>query len=44
VLSIRDGRLDAEILPTPTPELLQSVRETREEFKDAFDDLKRLGE
>lgn len=44
VLSVTDGRLDVEILPTPTPELLQSVRETCEEFKDAFDEMKRLGD
>lgn len=44
VLSTKEGRLDVEILPPPTPELIQSVRETCEEFKDAFDEMKRLGD
>ena len=44
VLSTRDGRLEVEILPPPSPELVQSVRETCEEFKEAFDEMKRLGD
>jgi bifunctional DNA-binding transcriptional regulator/antitoxin component of YhaV-PrlF toxin-antitoxin module len=44
VLSTREGRLEVEILPPPTAELIQSVRETCEEFKDAFDEMKRLGD
>jgi hypothetical protein len=44
VLSAKDGRIEVEILPTPTPELIQSVRETCEEFKEAFDEMKRLGD
>jgi hypothetical protein len=44
VLSAKDVRIEVEILPTPTPELMQSVRETCEEFKDAFDEMKRLGD
>ena len=44
VLSTKEGRLEVEILPPPSPELVQSVRETCEEFKEAFDELKRLGD
>ena len=44
VLSTREGRLEVEILPPPSPELVQSVRETCEEFKEAFDEMKRLGD
>jgi len=44
VLSTRDGRLEVEILGPPSPDLVQSVRETCEEFKEAFDEMKRLGD
>jgi hypothetical protein len=44
VLSTKVGRLDVEILPPPTPDLLKSVRETCKEFKDAFAEMKRLGD
>ena len=44
VLRTREGRLEVEILPPPSPELEQSVRETCEEFKDAFNEMKRLGD
>ena len=33
-----------EILPPPSEELVQSVRRTSEQFKDAFDEMKRLGD
>jgi hypothetical protein len=44
VLSTANGRLEVEVLPPPTHELEQSLRETCEEFKDAFDEMKRLGD
>jgi hypothetical protein len=44
VLTTKEGRLEVEILPSPTPELIESVRETCEEFKDAFEEMKRLGD
>jgi hypothetical protein len=44
VLSAKDGRLEVEIIPPPSPELIESVRETCEQFKEAFDELKRLGD
>jgi len=44
VLSAKDGRLEAEIIPPPSPELIESVRETCEQFKDALDEMKRLGD
>jgi hypothetical protein len=40
VLRAKEGRLEVEILPQPSPELIQSVREACEEFKDAFDEMK----
>ena len=44
VLSAKDGRLEVEIIPPPCPELTESVRETCEQFKEAFDEMKRLGD
>lgn len=44
VLSTTEGRLEVEILPSPTPELIQAVRDTCEEFQNAFDEMKRLGD
>jgi hypothetical protein len=44
VLHAKDGNIDIEILPPPSPELVESVRETYEEFKEAFEEMKRLGD
>jgi len=44
LLRTRDGHLEVEIIPPPTPELVKSVQETHDEFKDAFDEMKRLGD
>lgn len=45
VLSPRDGKLEvSEILPPASPELKESVREIYEQFKDAFEEMKRLGD
>jgi hypothetical protein len=40
----KDGRLEVEIIPPPSPELIHSERETCEQFKEAFDEMKRLGD
>jgi hypothetical protein len=44
VLHAKDGRLEVEILPPPSRELVESVRQTYEQFKEAFDEMKRLGD
>lgn len=44
VLSPRDGKLEAEILPPPSPELKESVRQIYEQYKEAFEEMKRLGD
>jgi hypothetical protein len=44
VMHAKDGNLAIEILPPPSPELLEEVRETYEELKDTFAELKRLGD
>jgi hypothetical protein len=44
VLHANEGRLDVEILPPPSKQLVESVRRTHEKFKEAFDEMKRLGD
>lgn len=44
VLHFECGGIKAEILPPATGEMKQSVRESVEKFKDAFAELKRLGD
>jgi hypothetical protein len=44
ILHAKDGRLEVEMLPPPSSELVESVRQTYEQFKDAFDEMKRLGD
>lgn len=44
LLYANEGRLEVEILPPPSKELVESVRQTHEQFKEAFDELKRLGD
>ncbi len=44
ILHANEGRLEVEILPPPSEELVKSVRRTSEQFKEAFDEMKRLGD
>ncbi len=44
VLYPHKGGIEIEILPPPTPELIASVREICEEFREPFEALKRLGD
>jgi hypothetical protein len=44
VLYPHEGSIGYEILPPPSPELKASVRETYEQFKGAFEEMKRLGD
>ena len=44
LLHVKEGCLELEILPPPSKELVESVRQTYEQFKDAFDEMKRLGD
>jgi hypothetical protein len=44
IIHAKDGRLELEILPPPPNELTESVRLTYEQFKEAFDEMKRLGD
>ena len=44
MLEVRDNRLEVAILPPPSPELLEEIRETYAELKDTFAELKRRGD
>lgn len=44
VLYPREGGMSYEILPPASSELKASVRETYEQFRDAFEEMKRLGD
>jgi hypothetical protein len=44
VLYPRQGGISIEILPPPSPEFVASVLETCEEFREAFEEMKRLGD
>ena len=43
-LHAKDGSLEVEILPPPSPELVKSSRRIFEKYKDAFAEMKRLGD
>lgn len=44
ILYGKDGAIGVEILPPPSPELLEEARETYAELKETFAEMKRLGD
>jgi hypothetical protein len=44
LLYVRNGKIEVEILPPPSPGLNESVNRIHEKFKDAFEEMKRLGD
>ncbi len=38
------GRIHVEILPPLSPEVIEDVKDTRQEFQEAFEEMKRLGD
>lgn len=44
VFYLNEGQASVEILPPATEEMKQSVRESIDKFKDAFAEMKRLGD
>jgi len=44
VLHTKEGTLDIEILPPPSAELEVSVQRIYEKYKDAFAEMKKLGD
>ncbi len=44
VLHPKSGSFEVEILPPPSAELKESVRRIYEKYKEAFEEMKRLGD
>jgi hypothetical protein len=44
LLHAAQGTIEVEVLPPPSPELDESARRIYDKYKDAFAELKRLGE
>lgn len=44
VLHLNEGGISAEILPPATSEMKESVRQISEKFREAFEEMKRLGD
>lgn len=44
VFYLNEGHVSAEIFPPATDEMKQSVQESIDKFKDAFAEMKRLGD
>jgi len=44
VLHLVEGRIETEIVPLPSPELAERFQETYEKRKEAFAEMKRLGD
>lgn len=44
VLHSMQGTIEVEVLPPPSPELDESVRRIYDKYKDAFEEMKRLGD
>lgn len=44
VMYAKEGRIDAEIFPPPSPELEKAVERIHAKYKDAFAEMKRIGD
>lgn len=44
LLGYQDGRIEVEVLPPPSPELEKSVERIFNKYKEAFEEMKRLGD
>ena len=44
ILQVSDGKIEGEILPPPSPELEATIDRIHEKYKDAFSEMKRLGD
>ncbi len=44
VLHPKDGSLEVEVLPPPSPELTERVEHIYDKYKEAFEEMKRLGD
>ena len=44
ILEYKNGKVEIEVLPPPSPELEKSVDRIYDKYKDAFEEMKRLGD
>ncbi len=44
VLGYKDGKIEVEVLPPASPELEKSVDRIFNKYRDAFEEMKRLGD
>ncbi len=44
LLGYKNGKVEVEVLPPPSPELEKSVDRIFDKYKDAFEEMKRLGD
>ncbi|MEW6129057.1 MAG: hypothetical protein AB1757_18610 [Acidobacteriota bacterium] len=44
LLHARQGQIEVEILPPPTPELEAAVQRIQAKYQEVFEELKRLGD
>lgn len=44
LLEYKDGKIEVEILPPPSAELEKSVDRVFDKYKEAFEEMKRLGD
>jgi hypothetical protein len=44
LLEYKDGKIEVEVLPPPSAELEKSVDRIFHKYKDAFEEMKRLGD
>ena len=44
LLQVSDGRIEVEVFPPPSPELETAIDRIHEKYKDAFAEMKRIGD
>jgi hypothetical protein len=44
LLGYKNGKIEVEVLPPPSPELEKSVDRIFNKYKEAFEEMKRLGD
>lgn len=44
ILQVRDGNISVELLPPASPEIKERAQRIAEKFKDAFAEMKRVGD
>lgn len=44
ILQVSDGKIEVEVIPPPSSELERAIDRIHEKYKDAFAEMKRLGD